>query len=592
MPWSDPVVAAFVLLRPRVPRLLLAVLLASASLCSALTLAAVSAWLITRAWEMPPVLDLAIAVVAVRALAISRGVFHYCGRLSSHDTALRAAGTAREQIYLRLASGPVDAVMRRRSGELVSRLGADVDELSDVLIRALLPMAVAVVLAVIATTVLAFFSPAAAAVLAVCLAVSGLVAPWLATRAALDQEHAAAEHHCDRDVSAMIALEHAAELRVSGQLPDLIAVSERAHRAWGASADRAAIPAAFAAAIPGAAIGISVLGAAIAAIAVAPSTAPTTVAVLMLLPLAAFEATTALPAAAVAMSRARIAARRLLDLAGPQAESSMSVASSPFPATPSATPPLTTVGLRAGYSGGGTGPFTLTLEPAGRTVVTGPSGCGKTALLMTLAGLLTPRNGCVRLDGHPLNSLVEADVRCHIAYFAEDAHLFDTSVRQNLLVARGDCTDEELHEALRKVGLDRWLAGLPTGLDTVLIGGATAVSAGQRRRLLLARALVSHARIVLLDEPTEHLDASDAAHLLEAMLDPDGGLFDAGQTLVVATHQRRGAMGAIDIGSTGQPPVPANGAPPSERPRSAIVATPSSIPRATASTSERCRSGR
>ena len=116
------------LLRPRLPRLLLAVVLGVLSLGSALALAAVSAWLITRAWQMPPVLDLAVAVVAVRALGISRGVFGYCQRLASHDTALRAAANTREALYRRLADAPADVAMRLHSGELVAGIGASVDE--------------------------------------------------------------------------------------------------------------------------------------------------------------------------------------------------------------------------------------------------------------------------------------------------------------------------------------------------------------------------------------------------------------------------------------------------------------------------------
>jgi ATP-binding cassette subfamily C protein CydC len=302
---SDPLVAALGLLRPRLLRLLLAILLGVLSLGSALTLAGLSAWLITRAWQMPPVLDLSVAVVAVRALGISRGVFHYCERLASHDTALRAAGTARERIYARLAGGPVDAVMRRHSGERVARVGADVDELSDVLVRGVLPIGVAVVLSVAAITVIAVISPAAGAVLAGCLLIAGVLAPWLAARAATAQETVATQHHSARDVATMIALEHAPELRVSGRLAEMITESERRQRDWGHAIDRAA------------AVGVSVLGAVAAGIGLASTLAPTTVAVLMLLPLSAFEATTALPSAAVQLTRSRISARRLLELAGP-----------------------------------------------------------------------------------------------------------------------------------------------------------------------------------------------------------------------------------------------------------------------------------
>ena len=128
MPRSDRPSDAFTLLRPRLPRMLSAVALGVLSLGSALALAGVSAWLITRAWQMPPVVDLSIAVVAVRTFAISRGVLHYCERLATHDTALRAAGTARAQIYHRLARGSAATALRLHSGELVARVGADVDE--------------------------------------------------------------------------------------------------------------------------------------------------------------------------------------------------------------------------------------------------------------------------------------------------------------------------------------------------------------------------------------------------------------------------------------------------------------------------------
>ncbi|HZN84436.1 MAG TPA: ATP-binding cassette domain-containing protein, partial [Mycobacterium sp.] len=143
------------------------------------------------------------------------------------------------------------------------------------------------------------------------------------------------------------------------------------------------------------------------------------------------------------------------------------------------------------------------------------SGAGKTTLLMAMAQ--APKN--------PLQA----------AFFAEDAHLFATTVRDNLLVARGDATDDELRNALRRVGLGEWLDGLRQGLSTVLVGGASAVSAGQRRRLLLARALISTVPTVLLDEPTEHLDAADGSRLLTELLVP-GALFPADRTVVVATH--------------------------------------------------------
>jgi ATP-binding cassette subfamily C protein CydC len=273
--------------------------------------------------------------------------------------------------------------------------------------------------------------------LAVCLLVAGVFSPWLAARAAATQEADARQHHSDRDVAAMIALEHAPELRVSGTLPDIIAESRRRQRDWGYAVDTAARPAAVAEAIPTAAIGVSVLGAVVAGIALASTVAPTTLAVLMLLPLSAFEATVPLPAAAVQLTRSRIAARRLLDLTPPEpikppTPAALTTAAAPTPPHP-AGQLYADVRIRHTTQANR---VTVDLPPGARLAVTGASGSGKTTSLMTLAGLLPPLHGQVVLDGTPLNLLNENELHIAIGFFAEDAHVFATTVRDNLLVAR------------------------------------------------------------------------------------------------------------------------------------------------------------
>jgi len=534
MPHSDPLRAALPLLRPRWPRIVLAIVLGSLSLGSALALAAVSAWLITRAWQMPPVLDLSIAVVAVRTLGISRGVLGYCERLVSHDTALRGAGWARGEIYRRLVNGPSAVTARLHSGDLLARVGTDVDIFAEVLVRAFVPIGVAAVLGIASVALIALISPVVAGVLAGCLLLVGIVAPWLSARAARAQELLARRHHGQRDIAAMNALDHAPELRLAGKLPTVITESVDQQRMWGLALDRASAPMALAVAVPSVVIAVSTLSAIIVGIGLAPNLAPTTLAVLMLVPLSAFEATSALPAAATALTRARIAAERLLELAPSPAEPR---ADSPS-VVPAATPILEAVSLRANYAGKTDGQLTsITLMPGDRLAVTGESGAGKTSLLMTLAGLLPPLSGQVTVDGTPAEALTEGELRSAVCYFAEDAHLFATTVRDNLLVARGDYPDSELLDALRRVGLSEWLAALPEELDTVLVGGSAAVSAGQRRRLLLARALLCPAPILLLDEPTEHLSAADQGLFLSYLLETPSPLFGPERTVVVATHE-------------------------------------------------------
>jgi ATP-binding cassette subfamily C protein CydC len=476
------------LLRPRLPRLALAVLLGSGALGSALALAGISAWLIARAWEMPPVLSLSVAVVLVRLFGISRGVLGYCERLVSHDVALRAAGHTRSELYRRLSIAPPSTVLRLSSGELVSRAGSSVDELADVLVRAVLPIAVAAALSVASVTVISVICPVAGLILGSCLLVAGGWAPWQAARAADAAEHIAVQHYSQRNQAMMLALEHAAELQVGGKLADTIDEATRDQQRSGAAIDRAARPAAVAMAIPTLATGISAIGAVLTAVALMPALSPTSLAILMLLPLSSFEATATLPAAAVQLTRSRIAMRQLTHLLSEDRAARRPPEVAPLP-----------------------------VASGERTAVLGASGSGKTTLLLATAQYCR-------------------EVGVEAGFFAEDAHLFDTTVRDNLLVARGDATDDELSAVLDRVGLGTWLHSLPAALDTMLAGGAAAVSAGQRRRLLLARALLTTFAVVLLDEPTEHLDAADGRRLLIELLTP-GALFAADRAVVVATHQ-------------------------------------------------------
>lgn len=482
---------------------------------SALALAGLAAWLIARAWQMPPVLDLSVAVTAVRALGISRGLCRYLERLATHDVALRSMTTARTSVYRDLAgsdiwlrrerrtSGSADGSGRPlRRGDLLVRIGSDIDDLGSVVVRALVPIAVALVLALAAVTAIAFIAPAAAVILAAALAVSGVLAPWLSARAAREAEVAVLADRAEFTARALTVLDHAPELRVAGRLDETVAAARTCGQRAVAAEDTAATHTAWSAAATPLAMGASVLGALLVGIAVygpggglPGGVTPMALTILVLLPLSSFEAMAALPAAAKSVTTARAALARI-ERAERDADD-----------VPAAED------IPADLPG---------LPPGRRIAVVGPSGAGKSTLLMAWAGLL----------GGP-----GAAEREGITFFAEDAHLFGTSVLENLRVARGDLTDADAERALRAVGLGDWLDTLPDGLHTVLVGGASAVSGGQRRRLLLARALVSPARVLLLDEPTEHMAAEAGAELLRALLDVDSGLVAPERVVVVVTHQ-------------------------------------------------------
>ena len=524
-------------LEPR--RMIRAVLAGVATLGSALALSALSAWLITRAWQMPPVLHLSVAVVAVRALGITRGLCRYLERLATHDVALRGMVSARSSLYRILAQGNSSASVTLRRGDLLVRIGADVDAVGDVVVRALVPVAVASVISVAAVGVVAVWSPAAATILAAALFVSGVVAPWLAGRAETASAQALLLARADYAGHAVTAVDHAAELRVSGRLADVRRQADEADAAASAAQDRAGTWSALSAAATPLSMGAAVLGALITGIAAYGSGTgfsggvdPTGLAVVVLVPLAAFEATGAVPAAAVALVRGSAAARRimaLVDSAGPgHAATDRSV--------PTGDVSLEVDAVVAGRGRAHTAPVSLRLEPGARVAIVGPSGIGKSTLAMTLAGLVPAISGEVRVTGHPIDDVPEDWLRAEVTYFAEDAHVFETTVLENLRVVRGDLTERDALDAVQRVGLGDWVRSLPGGLHTLLEGGDRAMSGGQRRRLLLARAVVSRAPVLIVDEPTEHLDDASSARLLSAALDPTGGLFEPERTVVVVTH--------------------------------------------------------
>ena len=502
------------------PRCAAAVAFGAAALGSAVALTAVSAWLISRAAQHPNITAVALAVVAVRALGISRGVFRYLERLTSHDVALRGTVRLRERLYTRLAAADAGVVAGLRRGDLMARVGADVDLMGDVVVRGLLPFAVALTVCAAGVGLLTVVLPAAGAIVFCCLLVAGGLAPWLAGAAASRAYRAADETNGELTARAHELLDHATELTVAGQVDQRLAAAAVVEAARGRALDSAARPAAWAAAVSTAATGSAVVGSlVVGAAAVRDNTmAPVLLALVTLMPLAMVEVVASLPAAAAALVRGSHAARRLAPLLLAAPAATRSGGRRTWPAGPSPTGVgLSARGLTCSWPGSAPviNRLDLDLIPGEVLAITGPSGGGKSTLLLTLAGLLAPAAGDVWVDGTNLTQINPNALRRRVTLTAQDAHLFTTTLRDNLLVARGDATDEDLTAALQAVGLSQWTAALRDGLGTLLDPGS--VSGGERRRILLARAMLVESEVLLLDEPAEHLDAEAADAVMDAL---------------------------------------------------------------------------
>jgi ATP-binding cassette subfamily C protein CydC len=391
---------------PCVPRLMAAVTAGAAASGGAVALTAVSAWLISRAAEHPPIVELSVAVVTVRALGISRGVFRYLERLASHDVALRGVVRLREQLYARLAAADRGTLAGLRRGDLMARVGSDVDLIGDVVVRGLLPFAVAAVVWGGGGALLTAVLPTAGAVLACTLALACGLAPWLAGTAASRAHRVADETAGEISALAHELLDHATELTVAGQVEARLTRAGRTDGIRSRAVDDAARPGAFSAAVSTLAMGAAAVGCLVVGAAAVNDAelAPVLLALTALAPLAMVESVGGLPAAATAVVRARHAAYRLMPLlhAAPHTGGAPAVSFAPV-GTPSDLG-LSTRNLTCGWPGRPPVVRGLSIDVAPGEVlaVTGPSGTGKSTLLRTLAGLLPPSEGQLWIDGSPV----------------------------------------------------------------------------------------------------------------------------------------------------------------------------------------------
>ncbi|WP_082566743.1 thiol reductant ABC exporter subunit CydD [Arthrobacter sp. Soil764] len=528
----------------------------------AVALSGLSGWLIIRASEQPPILYLLTAIVGVRFFGIGRAVFRYWERLLLHDAVFAALTRLRGRLWESLSRRALSLRRLLQGGNVLGTVIDDVDTVRDLLPRVVLPPITALAVSVLAVTATAVLVPAALPAVAGA-AISGLL---LAPAAALwgDRKSASAEQLLRSGVLRRVtaALDARAELHANGVAPRvleaLLAEDRRATRA----SQRSAWADGLGHAVATAACGTAALAAAwLAAPGVlAAQVAPATAAVVVLLLLALVEPYAAMTTAVRQFPALRTVMRRVGESGALESGGEASDGLQSVPGRAGGLPGVELVDLAAAWPGGSpvfTG-VDAVAAPGRWLAVTGPSGSGKSTLLSVLLGFLPPATGQVRVTGRA-------------AWCPQEAHLFDSTIRGNLMVGRPSgnaappLADDGLEAVLAAVGLAGLVGRLPAGLDTRIGPGGAFLSGGERQRLAVARTLLTGAEVILLDEPTAHLDAESAAAMLA---DLRAGLRD--RTVVLVTHnpadilagdarldlsassgQRRGSLAASRLARTG-----------------------------------------
>ncbi|MFF3520506.1 thiol reductant ABC exporter subunit CydD [Streptomyces albidoflavus] len=523
-------------------RLILSLVLGSLALGSAVGLMATSGYLISRASQQPPVLYLMMAVTATRAFGIGRAVFRYAERLVSHDVVLRMLADTRVAVFRRLERLAPAGLRGTRRGDLLSRLVADVDALQDYWLRWLLPAGWAALVSTVSVLFMTWLLPAAGAVLAIGLLAAAVGVPLVSGGFARRAERRLAPARGALAIRVAEVLTGTGELTVAGVLAHRTARTGDADRELTRIRARGAAANALGAGLTAVITGLTTVAAAYVGIRGVSAGAldGVALAVVVLTPLAAFEAVTALPLAVQFRQRVRRSAERVHEVLDAPVPVTEPEAAGPAPESPF---PVELRGVAARHPGQERDALTgidLTVTEGRRIAVVGPSGSGKTTLAQLLLRFLDPRTGSYTLAGASAPGLEGDDVRRLVGLCAQDAHVFDSTLRENLLLADRSATEARLREVLGRARLLEWAETLPQGLDTPVGEHGARLSGGQRQRLALARALLAGFPLLVLDEPAEHLDLETADRLTADLL-----AATRGRTPLLITHRLAG-LEAVD----------------------------------------------
>jgi ATP-binding cassette subfamily C protein CydC len=495
-----------------------AVVLGLGTMASNVGLLSVAAYLIAAAALQYGLSQLTLSMFLVQIFGISRAAFRYLERLVSHNVTFKLLAALRTWLYGRLEPLSPARLLEHRSGDLLTRIVKDVEELENIYLRAFSPVVVAVAVSALTFVALYVFDPTLAFVTLGFLALAGVGVPLLVGLLARRLGRRELELRAELGVQVVDGVQGVQDLLALGRASDQEQKISDLGQKLGRVQKRMASIGGLQNALNDLTMNLAMVTVLILAIPlVNESSIPAVyLAFLALLTLGSFEAVQPLGTAFQFLGRSLGAGERLFEIA--DAEPQIVDLDHPLPPPVDHTLEFDHVGFRYREDEPPVlEEISFKVEPGSRVAIVGPSGSGKSTLTNLALRFWDPTHGEVRLGGHDVRGYAQEDLRRAIGVVSQGTHLFNETLRDNLLLARPGATDSEVESALERAQLIEFVRHLPQGLDTPLGEQGLRLSGGERQRLAIARALLEDAPVLILDEPTANLDPATEHELLAAL---------------------------------------------------------------------------